>query len=213
MELTLFKLIGEEPTPAHPAGSPAGPAAGLIAGQVDLQDYLSRADTLAATGCTTIVSDYFEYYRLGAFLRRMTDRPLALALGVPSLNDIFQERYYQALEGGILEAMGRLFKYDVRIYVYPQLTAEGQLLTAHDWQPPRHLLHLYQHLLETRRIIPLEGYQPECLSIFSRDILAKIRRGEPGWEIGVPPEVAEIIHTRQLFRAHPTPGHSTLTPG
>ena len=37
-------------------------------GEVDRGDFLARADMLAASGKTVLISDYFEYYRLAAYL-------------------------------------------------------------------------------------------------------------------------------------------------
>ena len=47
-------------------------------GEVDLGDFISRADVLAddaAIRC--MISDYFEYYRLAAYLFRYTQRRIA----------------------------------------------------------------------------------------------------------------------------------------
>ncbi len=51
-------------------------------------------------------------------------------MGAGSLRDLFDERYYQSLEGGILESFGRLFKNDLRLYIYPLLEKSGALTTA-----------------------------------------------------------------------------------
>ena len=91
----------------------------LADGRIDLSDFLARADVLAAAGKTVLISDYFEYYRLAAYLTRYTTEPIALTMGVSSLLDLFSEQYYAGLEGGILEAFGKLFTKDLRIYVYP----------------------------------------------------------------------------------------------
>ena len=44
----------------------------LAGGQMDRRDFLARADVLAACGMTVLISDYFEYYRLAAYLARQT---------------------------------------------------------------------------------------------------------------------------------------------
>jgi len=47
---------------------------------------------------------------------------------MPSLLELFQDGYYSKLEGGLLEACGRLFTQDLRVYVYPLITeADAQL--------------------------------------------------------------------------------------
>ena len=43
-------------------------ANGQANGEIDLRDFLARADVLAACGKTVLISDYFEYYRLGAHI-------------------------------------------------------------------------------------------------------------------------------------------------
>src|SRR6266851_2104152 len=91
----------------------------LAAGEIDLSDFLARADALGAVGKTVLISDYFEYYRLAAYLTRYTAEPIALTMGVANLLDLFNAKYYTELEGGILESFGRLFTKDLRLYVYP----------------------------------------------------------------------------------------------
>ena len=45
--------------------------------------------------------------------------------------NLFDEMYYSDLDGGILEAFGRLLKHNVRIYVYPALDNHtGELIAA-----------------------------------------------------------------------------------
>ena len=91
----------------------------LSDGKVDLADFLGRAEVLAAAGHTVMISDYFRYDRLAGYLRQFTDCPMAIVLGAGSIPELFDEQYYEKLDGGILEAFGRLFKRDVRLYVYP----------------------------------------------------------------------------------------------
>src|SRR4029077_18990382 len=86
-------------------------------GEVDRADFLARADMMAASGKTVLISDYFEYYRLAAYLGQYTKRRIAITMGAASLRDLFDEKYYAELEGGILESFGRLFRNDLRLYI------------------------------------------------------------------------------------------------
>ncbi len=106
MEITMHNL--------QAAGGPAN-------GDIDLRDFLARADVLAACGKTVLISDYFEYYRLAAYLARYTKQKIGITMGAGSLCELFDEKYYAQLDGGILESFGRLFKNDLKLYIYPLL--------------------------------------------------------------------------------------------
>lgn len=171
----------------------------LRSGEIDLLDFLDRVDMLSALGRTVLISNYGEYYRLVNFLTRYTDRMIGLPMGIPSLQEIFEEKYYQNLEGGILEGLGRLFKTGVKLYVYPFLSPDGTLTAADDYQVAPNLTHLYRHLLENGFIRSIENYRRAYLGITSADVLGRIRDNDPTWQEMVPAEVAAIIRRRRLF--------------
>ncbi len=169
-------------------------------GEVDRADFLARADMLAASGKTVLISDYFEYYRLAAYLSRYTSKKkLAITMGAGSLRELFDERYYQGLEGGILESFGRLFKNDLRLYIYPLLEKSGSLTTAKNLAVNERLKQLYGYLLENGSIRQLDDINQAYLHILSRDALHKIRTGDSSWEQMVPTEVAEVIKRRRFL--------------
>jgi hypothetical protein len=172
----------------------------LVEGKIDLTDFLARADVLAAAGKTVLISDYFEYYRLAAYLVRYTSQPIAVTMGAASLEDLFKEQYYAGLEGGILEAFGRLFTKDLRIYVYPlKDPVTGQLSTVENIRMPGDLHSLYCHLVERGRIKQLDNFDESVLYIFSRDVLKRIKAEDSSWETMVPPEIAAVIKQRRFF--------------
>src|SRR5439155_580728 len=106
----------------------------LLAGgtDVDRRDFLARAELLAACGMTVLISDYFEYYRFAAYLALRTKERIGVVLGLPSVSELFDEKYYAELPGGTLENFGRLFKNDLKVYVYPLQRHEGdELQTIH----------------------------------------------------------------------------------
>ena len=175
----------------------------LAAGEIDLSDFLARADTLGAVGKTVLISDYFEYYRLAAYLTRYTAEPIAVTMGVANLLDLFNENYYTELEGGILEAFGKLFTKDLRLYVYPLRDhATGALKTVENAEIPAAQHNLFRHLVGQGRIKPLDNFDESVLHIFSRDVLKRIKENDAAWEHMVPPEVAEMVKRRQLFGYH-----------
>jgi len=174
----------------------------LASGELDLRDFLDRVDMLGTIGRTVLISNYGEYYKLVNYLTRYTDRMIGLPLGVPAMVEIFDEEYYRDLEGGILEGLGRLFKKGVKLYVYPFLRPDGELVTADNFRVAENIRHLYTHLLDNGAIEAMQGYHPDYLSIRAPQVLAKIHAGDAEWEKMVSPEVAGIIKARRLF-GHP----------
>ena len=169
-------------------------------GQVCLEDFISRAEVLEATGYTVMISDFFEYYRLAAYLTRYTHRPIGLAMGLPTLETLFDEQYYETLDGGILESFGRLFKNQLRLYVYPAKNpGNGIIRRIGDFDPGLGLKHLYQHLRQRQCIVQLDNVSEQYLDIYSPEVLAHIRRGDHGWSQLVPESVARAIRDRGLF--------------
>jgi hypothetical protein len=189
-------------------------------GEIDRRDFLARADVMAACGMIVLISDYFEYYRLAAYLSQYTTEVIAVVMGAGSLAELFDEKYYTKLEGGILEAFGRLLKNDLRIYCYPLLKQNGlhqhgiapptfdqtdfdsvsdDLTTCENLEVEPALRKLYGYLLDRGVIQHLDNFSPDCLHVFSREILRKIRLNDRCWEEMVPPSVAGVIKDRKLF--------------
>ena len=166
----------------------------LTTGAIDHRDFLARADTINAVGKMVLISNYAEYYKLAAYLQRYTKSRIGIVLGIPNLKELFDEKYYLLLEGGILESFGRLFKNDLRLYVYPFLDpAYPELTTIHNMDVPEHVTHLFKHLVQSGYIEQIDKVHREYLGIFSRAILTKIRNRDQSWEKMVPPEVAACI--------------------
>jgi len=174
----------------------------LLAGgsDIDRRDFLARADVLAACGMTVLISDYFEYYRLAAYLAWRTKERIGIVLGVPSLTELFEEKYYTQLPGGILESFGRLFKNDLKLYVYPLLDENtGELHTVENLKVSPELSKLYGYLADRGSFVALDNYQPDYLGIFSRDVLKKIAAGDASWQEMVPEGVSALIRKRHFF--------------
>jgi hypothetical protein len=178
----------------------------LLAGgnDVDRRDFLARADLLAACGMTVMISDYFEYYRLAAYISWRTKERIGIVMGTPSLTELFEEKYYTQLPGGILESFGRLFKYNLKLYIYPLKNAEtGALTTVDNLEVAPELKKLYGYLADRGSFVALDNFKPEFLHIFSRDVLKKIAAGDEAWVEMVPPQVAQMIQDRRFFGCRP----------
>ena len=180
MEMTLENLLSE--------------------GQLDHADFLARVDILGALGRTVLISKFGEYYRLAGYLSRYTSRPIGLVMGVPSLLEIFDEKYYLNLEGGILEALGRMFTSGLKLYVYPMIDEKtGEIVTATQVEVAPNLRSLFQYLIDNGSIKEISDYRKEFLRIYPPAVLAKLKAGDESWEKMVPPEVAQIIKRREFF--------------
>jgi hypothetical protein len=200
----------------------------LASGDLDADDFLARVDMLGHIGFTTLISNYSEFYRLVSYFRRYTKEMIGVAMGINTLLEIFNEKYYDNLEGGILESMGRMFRHAVKLYIYPmrqdaydRYLANGQpvaphsaghafssgvMITARNLQVTDRLRNLYAHLLENHNLDCIVGSNPDYLNIFSRDVLQKIKDGDDTWERLVPAKVADFIKERHLL------GYGKTTP-
>ncbi|HYY14867.1 MAG TPA: TonB-dependent receptor [Chthoniobacterales bacterium] len=172
----------------------------LAEGQLNHADFLARVDILGALGRTVLISKFGEYYRLAGYLARYTNKPIGLVMGVPSLIEIFDEKYYLNLEGGILEALGRMFKTGLKLYVYPMIEdRSGKIVTAKQVEVAPNLRSLFHYLIDNGYIEEISDYHPEYLRIYPPDVLAKLHAADSTWEQLVPPEVVQIIKERQFF--------------
>jgi hypothetical protein len=172
----------------------------LAEGQLNHADFLQRVDILGALGRTVLISKFGEYYRLAGYLSRYTNKMIGLVMGVPTLHEIFDEKYYLNLEGGILEALGRMFKHGLKLYVYPMIDEKtGKVVTATQTEIAPNLRSLFQYLIDNRYIQEIADYQKDFLRIYPAVVLAKLKAGDKNWEEMVPPEVAQIIKEREFF--------------
>ncbi|MCA9140411.1 MAG: hypothetical protein KDB00_26750, partial [Planctomycetales bacterium] len=175
-----------------------------VEGEIDLTDFLARADVMAACGMPVLISDYFQYFRLAAYLSQYTKESIAITMGAGSLVELFDEKYYTGLAGGILESFGRMFKNDLRVYCYPMVDFEtGELTTCDNLQIDPQLQQLFGYLRQRGVITDVETYDMDCLKVRSRDVLKKIKSGDSSWETMVPDPVAEVIKRKGYFDYHP----------
>lgn len=174
-------------------------------GRVDHEDFIARAEVLQALGHTVLVSKFAEFHRLGAYLCRYTRQPIGIVLGVPLLEEIFEEKWYSNLDGGILESFGRLFKHRLHLYVYPAIDRDtGQMKRASEAVVDAHLRHLFQHLVDNRYIRGIEDCLKACVPYSSADVRRMMANGEDGWKQLVPPIVLENSWWSSGFKADPT---------
>jgi len=117
---------------------------------------------------------------------------------------VFDEKYYTHLRGGILESFGRLFKNDLKLFIYPLLEkGRKEPITIEHVEVLPHLEQLLAYLRMNRNILGIEGFAHQYLSIFSRGVLNDIKKGNLGWEKNLPPTVVNMIKRKKLFGYKP----------
>ena len=170
-------------------------------GTISDEDFLDRVDILCSMGKTVIISNYQEYYRLVEYLSLFTrGRKIGIILGIYSLADVFEDEFYTDLNGGILEAFGKLFGSNVKMYVYPsRIPGTDKILGCEDFEVSPKQTFLYKYLLETKKLATIQNINTENLHIFSDNVLEMIKTGKDGWEAMVPEIVEKAIKDKCLF--------------
>src|SRR5690606_14621369 len=169
-------------------------------GEIDERDFMDRARLLCSLGQTVMISNFQEYYRVVEYFSRYTKERMGLAMGVNNLVDIFDEKYYRHLSGGILEAFGKLFFKDLKVYLYPFKDQETEeLITSENLKVHPRMKELYKFFKYNGKVVDIRNYDPEFLDIFSREVLQMIVEGKPGWEEMLPEKTTEMIKQFDLF--------------
>jgi hypothetical protein len=169
-------------------------------GEINERDFLDRAELLCSLGQNVMITNFQEYYKLVEYFSEFTKERMALAMGVYNLIQIFDEKYYRHVSGGILEAFGKLFYRDLKIYMYPYKEKEtGEFITSENLKVHPRMKELYKFFKNNGRLIDIKDFNPEILHIFSRRVLKMIMCNEDGWEEMLPEGIAEIIKKDRLF--------------
>jgi hypothetical protein len=169
--------------------------------EIDEKDFLDRVDILCSLGQTVLISNFHEYYKLIAYLSKITFLRIGVVLGFPNLEYIFSEEHYKDLPGGILESFATLFSRKVKLFVYPTLR-DGIIMNCLRFHPPPHLIDLYRYLIANNQIEDIRHYNESNLHVQTDIVLQLIKQGVDGWEQFVPAEVAAMIKDRCLFGYH-----------
>ncbi|MDR2221597.1 MAG: TonB-dependent receptor [Flavobacteriaceae bacterium] len=171
----------------------------LMEGSLDETDFLNRADLLCSLGQTVMISNFQEYYKLTEYFSKYTTEKIAMSMGVSSLLNIFEEKYYNNLTGGILEALGKLFRNQMRIYLYPMRGEDGTIIDSTNLKVDLHMKDLYKYFKKNEQIVDIKNYKEKNLDIFSRDVLKALQQNKEGWEEQLPEGIAQIIKEKELF--------------
>ena len=169
-------------------------------GKIDERDFLERAELLCSLGQNVMITNFQEYYKLVEYFSEFTKARIGLAMGVSSFVQIFDEKYYRNLSGGILEAFGKLFFKDLKVYLYPLKDQRtGEIRTSENLKVHPRMKELYKFFKYNGKVVDIKDYDPDILDVFSKTILDMITNGENGWEEMLPKGIAEIIIKERLF--------------
>ncbi len=168
-------------------------------GDIDDSDYLDRAKLLCSLGHMVMISNFSEYYKLVKYLTRYTKKQLGLTMGVTNLIEIFDEKYYDGVKGGILEAFGNIFKNNMKIYLYPVLDKQKDtVIDSTNLKLEDNMKEFYKYFKVNDKIRDLE-FNKDYLNIFSKDVLKQIKNNTPGWEDKLPEGVSDLIIKKKMF--------------
>jgi hypothetical protein len=168
-------------------------------GEIDEQDFMDRATLLCSLGQTVLISNFQEYYKLVEYFSQYSKSRMGLAMGVNNLVDIFDEKYYRHLSGGILEAFGKLFFKDLRVYLYPMQNDDGSVTNSENLKVHPRMKELYKFFKYNGKVVDIADYDQEILSIFSRAVLGMIAENKEGWEEMLPEGIGDLIKEQSLF--------------
>lgn len=170
-------------------------------GKISDKDFVDRAELLGSLGHTVMISNYLKYYKMVDYLSEFArGKKMGVILGIYNLHTVFDEKYYQNLDGGLLEAFGRGFGHNVKLYVYPATDVEtGDIYELENIQIEERLLGLLDYMEKNNKIEALTDFDPKLLHIMSDDVLSKINANASSWENDVPERVAKAIKFLRLF--------------
>ncbi len=169
-------------------------------GEINERDFLDRAELLCSLDQNVMITNFKEYYKLVEYFSEFTKARMGLAMGVYNLIQIFDEKYYRHLSGGILEAFGKLFFKDLKVYLYPlKDNKTGELLTSENLKVHPRMKELYKFFKYNGKMLDIKNFDPDILDILSRHVLKMIANGDEGWEEMLPPGISEMIKEKRLF--------------
>lgn len=168
-------------------------------GEIDEQDFMDRARLLCSLGQTVLISNFQEYYKLVEYFSQYTRDRMGLTMGVSNLVDIFDEKYYRHLSGGILEAFGKLFYKDLRVYLYPMQNDDGSITNSENLKVHPRMKELYKFFKYNGKVVDITDFDSSNLTVFSRKVLKKIANGDNDWDEMLPEGVAKLIKEKSLF--------------
>jgi len=169
-------------------------------GEIDEKDFMDRAKLLCSLGHSVMISNFKEYYRLVDYLSEYTKEQMSLTMGVNNFVEVFDEHYYEDISGGILEAFGKMFHNNLKVYLYPMKNFEtGEIVNSNNLKLHPRMKDFYKFFKYNGKVVDIFDFDQDNLSIFSREILAKIKSNDDTWKDGLPEGIADMIIQNNMF--------------
>ncbi len=166
----------------------------LLRGEhVDMLEFLDRIEALAAENKMVMVTNMARFHRITTLLSQYTKEPVAIALSIGLLNEIFKDKWADT-PGGILATMGHIFVNKTKFYVTPWINrTTGEFVTAGTYKAPEKYHYLYRHLRETDCIVDVPYFNQKLLFQTPRDIVRMIMTGDSQWREYVPETAYRLV--------------------
>jgi hypothetical protein len=153
-------------------------------GEIDEKDFMDRAKLLCSLGHIVMISNFKEYYRLVDYLSQYTKKQMALAMGVNSFVDVFDE--------------------NLKVYLYPMKNDQGDIVTSNNLKLHPRMKDFYKFFKYNGKVVDIYDYELEYMDVFSREILKQIKNNEKGWDQHLPEGISEMIVKNKMFGFDPS---------
>ena len=166
----------------------------------NLDLFLKKTDMLCSIGANVLITDYPEYYRLSQYLQKNTVNDISFCLGVDSIIDIFKEKYYDDLTGGLFESLGRMFKDGVRIFAYPYKNiAKKEIISLSQLRIDEKFQDILEYFKKQNSIIEIDNYRNEYLGHNSDYVTKMIHSNHENWCDYVPSILVDKIKMNKFL--------------
>ncbi len=162
------------------------------------EDLRHRIKMINALGYHALISRFPLYFQLKSFLRLHTKESIHFVVNATLLEKLFALKFYQNLEGGLLEGLALLLDHKTNLYVYPHKD-DLQCVTMNTFSisgPEQKILEYFKEKGWLRELGDCELAQ---LSYHSIDIRKRLQENQ---DISkqVPASVLKYISTHKLYQ-------------
>lgn len=168
-------------------------------GNLDKEDFLGRVDTLNALGFNVQISNFTRHFQLKRYLSAFVRDQIIIMLGARKLRQLFDEKLYTDLDGGIYEGLGILFSGNTLLYVYPKASRDGGLLEADTLQVDDSMQYLFRHFMNHGKMVSMKEIDSSIVAQNTKLVYDAILGGDGEWRNSVPEVVYKMVKDRKLF--------------